>query len=57
MLEDQRYDLSLLRDSLRETAEQAERLERALTKIGLLLPPLADKPRAGERNAKRAPRS
>jgi hypothetical protein len=36
MLEDQRYDLSVLRDSLRETAEQAERLERALRADAIL---------------------
>jgi hypothetical protein len=38
MLEDQRYDLSNLRDELRETNAQAERLLRTLSDLGMLLP-------------------
>ncbi len=59
MLENERYDLSILRDELRETAEVAERLERVLTHIEILLP-RADGTRpqkSGEGNTKGAPRS
>ena len=39
MLEDERYSMSQLREELRATADEAERLSRALADLGLLLVP------------------
>lgn len=38
MLESERYELSQLRDDLRATAEEAERLARVLIEVGMLIP-------------------
>jgi len=54
MLEDQRYELYELRNELRETTVEAERLKRALEDIGVLNPFRVAPPRRGPgtRNAK-----
>ena len=45
MLEDQRFSMSQLRDELRETTNEAERLARVLASLEMLYLPIT-KPRA-----------
>jgi hypothetical protein len=52
MLENERYTLSLLREELRETSDQADRLVRALDRLEMLAPPL---PKPGAAQPKTVP--